>query len=644
MTVIDDIKGRLDILDVVSRYTNLQRSGRSYKANCPFHTERTPSFHVFPERQSWRCFGACATGGDLFSFVMRVENMEFGEALKVLAQQAGVALPEKRERKDENDTIYTLNEACREFFCGLLSSRERGATARAYLRERGLEQGTIERFQLGLSPPDGESLRRHLASKGYSQEQMALAGVVTQSGDGSYRDLFRRRLMFPIRDADGRLAGFGGRSLEDSGPKYLNSPKSPVFDKGRILYAMHLARDAVREKGIVIVEGYMDAIAAHQGGFTNVVASMGTSLTQQQASLVRGLVRRPGSSEPGDVILALDPDDAGSKATSGGLESESSLNALQTVFKGRVGRTNFYERPDSPSFKVALLPDGKDPDEIILESPDEWSRLVANAVPFMDYLFAVHSSREDLSTPQGKSRVADKFKLFIAATSDPFEQDHYFQRLAALLGVSDATLRASLGRPGQGRAFNRDRSTGSGRTTRSQPSRADGQEEDATATPFARMDHDPLEEYCMALILRDPEILHSGRPSEFSNGEGEFDDSGGEAMEAYALRLEYFQRVENREVFTNWIKCSTLDTLSDSLDEELKEHLEHLLAKFLPPADRKQREMAFKDCVRRLEERYLRDLKREEGLRLAEATVEEVEEQGQEILQLNERLKQVFGR
>ena len=644
MTVIDDIKGRLDILDVVSRYTNLQRSGRSYKANCPFHTERTPSFHVFPERQSWRCFGACATGGDLFSFVMRVENLEFGEALKVLAQQAGVALPEKRERKDENDTAYALNEACREFFCGLLLSGERGARARAYLRERGLEQETIEKFQLGLSPPDGESLRRHLASKGYSQEQMALAGVVTQSGDGSYRDLFRRRLMFPIRDAEGRLAGFGGRSLEDSGPKYLNSPKSPVFDKGRILYAMHLAKDAVREKGIVIVEGYMDAISAHQGGFANVVASMGTALTQQQASLVRGLVRRPGSSEPGDVILALDPDDAGSKATSGGLESESSLNALQTVFKGRVGRTNFYERPDSPSFKVALLPNGKDPDEIIRESPDEWFRLVENAVPFMDYLFAVHSSREDLSTPQGKSRVADKFKLFIAATSDPFEQDHYFQRLAALLGVSDATLRASLGRPGQGGASNRDRSTGSGRTARSQPGRADGQEQDATATPFARMDHDPLEEYCMALILRDREILYPGGHEWNGNGGTDSAELSGEVGGAYKLRLEYFQRVENREVFTNWIRCSTLDTLSDSLDEELKEHLEHLLAKFLPPADRKQREAAFKDCVRRLEERYLRDLKREEGLRLAEATVEEVEEQGQEILQINERLKQVFGR
>ena len=644
MTEVDEIKGRLDILDLVSRYANLQRSGRSYKANCPFHTEKTPSFFVYPERQSWRCFGACATGGDIFSFLMRIENLEFSEALKVLAQQAGVTLVERRGQKNENDILYTINEASREFFCGLLTSDGRGSNARAYLRERGLEQDTIEKFQLGLSLPGGESLKRHLASKGYDQEQMALAGVVTQGSDGSYRDMFRHRLMFPIRDAESRLAGFGGRTLDDSKPKYLNSPKSSVFDKGHILYALHLAKDAAREGGVVIVEGYMDAIVAHQGGFSNAVASMGTALTQQQASLVRGLVRRPGSSDPGDVILALDPDDAGNKATSGGLESESSLNALQTVFKGRVGRTNFYERPDSPSFKVALLPPGKDPDEIILESPDEWSRLVASAVPFMDYLFAVHSSREDLSTPQGKSRVADKFKLFIAATSDPFEQDHYFQRLATLLGVSDATLRASLGRPGPGVPSSRGRSTGPNRSQRSQPGRVDRQEQNATATPFARMDHDPLEEYCMAFILRDPGITHPGKPGENDNGETEFAHFSGENGDAHILRREHFQRVENREVFTNWIKCSTLDALRDSLDEGLKEHLEHLLAKFLPPTDRKQREVAFKDCVRRLEERYLRDLKREEGMRLSEATVEEIEEQGQEILQLNERLKQIFGR
>ena len=643
MTIVNEIKGRLDILEVVSRYANLQHSGRSYKANCPFHAEKTPSFFVFPERQSWRCFGACATGGDVFSFLMRVENLEFSEALKVLAQQAGVTLVEKRGQKNENDVLYGINEASREFFCGLLKSDERGSDARAYLHKRGLDQGTIEKFQLGLSPSDGESLKRHLASKGYTQEQMALAGVVTQVRDGSYRDMFRRRLMVPIQDAESRLAGFGGRALDDSNPKYLNSPKSPVFDKGHILYALHLAKDAVRESGVVIVEGYMDAIVAHQGGFSNVVASMGTALTQQQASLVRGLVRRPGSSAPGDVILALDPDEAGSKATSGGLESESSLNALQTVFKGRVGRTNFYERPDSPSFRVALLPHGKDPDEIILESPEEWSRLVASAVPFMDYLFAVYSSREDLGTPQGKSRVADKFKLFIAATPDPFEQDHYFQRLATLLGVSDATLRASLGRPGPGTAPSRDRSTGPDRARRGQPGRVDRQEQDATATPFARMDHDPLEEYCIALILRDPGIMYPHGLGENGNGETEFADSGGENGDAHSPRPEHFHRVENREVFTKWKQCSTLDGLRDSLDEGLKEHLEHLLAKFLPPADRKQREVAFKDCVRRLEERYLRDLKREEEMRLSEATVEEVEEQEQEILQLNERLKQIFG-
>ena len=230
MTVVDEIKSRLDILDVVSQYTQLQRSGRSYKALCPFHTEKTPSFFVFPERQSWRCFGACATGGDIFGFLMRVENLDFGEALKRLAQKGGVNLAEKGSRKAETDVLYRINECTRDFFCRMLSSAGGGARARAYLQKRGLTDETIEKFQIGLSTGDGESIKGYLTSQGYTEEQMALAGVVTQRQEGGYRDLFRRRLMFPIRDTQGRLAGFGGRVQDDSQPKYLNSPRSPIFD------------------------------------------------------------------------------------------------------------------------------------------------------------------------------------------------------------------------------------------------------------------------------------------------------------------------------------------------------------------------------------------------------------------------------
>ena len=636
MAAVDEIKTRLDILDVVSQYVQLQRSGRSYKATCPFHTEKTPSFFVFPERQSWRCFGACATGGDVFSFVMRIENLDFGGALKTLARQAGVELPEKRRGRDGEDPLYRINEAARELFCGLLASGEKGASARDYIQSRGLKWETVEKFQLGLSPGDGESLRGFLASKGYTDEQLALAGLVSKGRGDGYRDLFRSRLMYPIRDAEGRLAGFGGRTLDGSQPKYLNSPRSPVFDKSNILYALHLAKDSISEEGIVVVEGYMDAIVAHQGGFSNVVASMGTALTRQQVSMVRGLFRRPGSPSPGQVVLALDPDAAGQEATFRSLES--SWNVFQTRPVGRAAGVTIYERREEPTLKVAPLTGGRDPAEIILESPEEWASLTKNAVPLMDYLFSALSSRMDLSTPQGKSRLAELLFPLVAATPDSFQQDHYFQQLAALLGVNESTLRASLAQPkGRGSQY-RDRTA----SPRGQRGQGGAQREEASATPFARLDHDPLEEYCLSLVLQDPQPPHPHQGTAGGDNEHGLDPVASYGNAIGGLRLEYFQRVENREVFTNWMKCSTLDTLRETLDEELRGHLEHLLSKGLPPSDLSQRQADLRYCISRLEQRYLRELNSEEGVRLSQVAPEERESQEQKLIQLGERLNHIF--
>ena len=642
MAAVDEIKSRLDILDVVSKYTNLQRSGRSYKAVCPFHTEKTPSFFVFPERQSWRCFGACATGGDIFSFIIRIENLDFSEALKRLAQQAGVDLRENKERKSEQDILYRINETAREYFSRILTSGKSGSQAMAYVQKRGITQDTVDKFQLGLSPNDGESLKHHLTSKGYTQEQMALAGVVTQGQRGDYRDLFRGRLMFPIKDAQGRLAGFGGRSLDNSNPKYLNSPRSPIFDKGRILYALHLAKESVREKGAVIVEGYTDAIVAHQASFSNVVASMGTALTQQQVSVILGLVGRAGTPDSKDVVLALDPDAAGQEATLRSLES--SWNVFQSRLVSRTQTTSLYERQEVPTLKVAALPQGKDPDEIILESPEEWASLVSNAVPLIDYLFVALSSRFDLNAPSGKSKLAELLFPLITATPDPFHQDHYFQRLATLLGVSEATLQSSLGRPMPGSASYRGRADSNQRkrTGRTSPDRERTGE--AAATPFAMLDHDPLEEYCLALLFQEPSSMQAQHDGPIGSKPGGGPEPGdyNEDGPPFGLRMEYFQRAENREVFTNWIKCSTLDMLKDVLDEELKSHLDYLSMKTLPPTDRRQWEEAIRLCVRRLEERYLRELNREEGLRLDQAIGDEIGEQEQRVLEVNERLRNVF--
>ena len=643
MPIVDDIKSRLDILDVVSHYVQLQHSGRSSKAVCPFHTEKTPSFFVFPERQSWRCFGACATGGDMFSFLMRIENLDFSEALKRLAPQAGLNLAETRVRKGEHDTLYQINEVAREFFSDLLTSGEAGSFARSYLQKRGLKQETIEKFQLGLSPADGKSLKDRLASKGYSREESALAGLITQSQGGEYRDLFRGRLMFPIHDTEARLAGFGGRSLDDSGPKYLNSPRTPVFDKSRVLYPLHLSREAIPNEGAVIVEGYMDAIMAHQHGFTGVVASLGTALTQQQVSLVSGLVRRQGSRESRSVVLALDPDVAGQEATLRSLES--SWNVFQSRFEGRASGPGIYGGPEAPSLKVAPLPEGRDPDEIIRENPEEWASLVDNAVPLIDYLFGALSSRMDLASPNGKSRMAELIFPLIAATHDPFQQDHYFQRLASLLEVSEATLRASLGRPRPRRSPYGERPARSrqGQGSRSVPPAS--QQQAASTTPFTHLDHDPLEEYCLALLLQNPGLtnstarLHAGEDSPNRSEQGGLDAQEGEAHD---LRLEYFRRVENREIFTNWMRCSALDSLKDAVDEELKGHLDYLSARELPPANPKQREEGLRYCTRRLEERYLRELNIEEDLRLSQASPEERDAQEQKIVDVAERLRRVF--
>lgn len=610
MTVVDDVKSRLDILEVVSGYVPLNRSGRSYKAPCPFHQERTPSFFVFPDRQTWRCFGACATGGDVFSFVMRAENLEFAEVLNRLAQQAGVVLP-TRQRRGEQQVAFELNEKAREYFQEILASR-RGAAARAYLKQRGLTQQTVDSFELGLSPSDGESLRNYLSQHGFTLEQSAMAGAVRGGGSGYYHDLFRGRLMIPIRNGQGELGGFGGRALEDATPKYLNSPRTPVFDKGRILYALHLAKESARQQGVVVVEGYMDAIMAHQHGFTNVVASMGTALTGDQVAEIRRLT--------GQVVMALDPDAAGQQATLRSLAT--SWEVFQKLAADRDNKVRgkepiIFQRQENLTLRVAVLPEGLDPDEVIRRSPEEWSKLIEGAVPLFEYLLPALSSQVDLSTPQGKARLVETMFPFVAAVPEPIQQDHYFQALAAHVGVGGETLRASVAR------F----ATQSGRGRQGDPRRNPGpppSEASAASSAFARLDRDPVEEYCLALVLQHPELLINGED----------------------IRPEYFRRMENREIFNQLtmlapaqLNESVTSLLRQAAGQELTEHLESLLNKELPPLEHHRRAAALQNTAHRLEERYLRELKAEEGMKFSEETADLLEEPHQEILDLNQRIK-----
>ncbi len=593
MAVTDDIKARLDILDVVAAHVALQRSGRSYKGLCPFHSEKTPSFYVFPDRQSWRCFGACATGGDLFSFIMQAEHLEFADALRRLAHRAGVELPSRQER-GQRSQANEINEEASAYFRRLLGSVQ-GKDARAYLERRGVSPTAISAFELGLSPEDGHSLGDYLSAKGFQPEQAATAGLTNRVDNGAYRDLFRGRLMFPIRNKDGSLGGFGARALDDSIPKYLNSPQSPSFNKGHTLYGLNLASDAIGSSGTaVVVEGYMDVIAAHEHGFKNVVASMGTALTGEQAGMLRNASTR--------IVLALDPDAAGQEATLRSLESAWGV-FHRSQARGRG--TTVYQRPQMPELKIAPLPPGRDPDLLIRHDPQAWATLVDEASPLMDYLFEALGKRFDASTPEGKRQLSDLLFPLVAAIEEPFLQDHYFQALARLLGVTPESLRASLARSAaQG-----------GR--RQQPRRPERAREDASASPFTRLDRDPLEDHCLALLLQDREL----------------------GPMAASLLPEHFIRPENREMMAYWAEGYD----PELMDGDLRPHWERLCTMPLPPSDRWQRETALQDSVARLEARYLRRLKMEEELRLTEAGPEELESGFEDVLDLNERIKQLLA-
>ncbi len=370
MNPSEEIKQRLDIVDVIGETVSLHKAGRNYKALCPFHTEKTPSFFVFPDRQSWHCFGACSTGGDIFAFVMKKNDLDFSGALRLLAERAGITLRQKTiaVEKKERERLWLANEAAVTFFHHALLNTQTGEPALNYLAMRGIDRETAEDFQLGYSPDSWDALREHLKSRGFGEAELLQAGLLVESEHGLY-DRFRNRVVFPIRDERGRVAGFGSRSLvvathgppegsvqvassEDS-PKYVNTPQTPIFDKGNILYGLDRAKEHIRRSDLaVVVEGYMDVIAAHQHENGNVVASMGTALTERQVNLLRQLTD--------NLVLAFDPDEAGRTASERGTRVAYELGA---------------------NIRVLHLPGGQDPDQIIRSSPQEWRSLVTEAKP-----------------------------------------------------------------------------------------------------------------------------------------------------------------------------------------------------------------------------------------------------------------------
>ena len=398
----------------------LKRAGTVYKGLCPFHAEKTPSFIVTPERETWHCFG-CGKHGDIFTFLRERDGLEFREALQRLAEKAGVELSERSSREDRRKRrLRDALEAAIAWYREVLLQAHQAEKARDYLAERGFTEATLERFGIGYAPNTWEAMAKRLRSKGFTDQELTDAGLASPSTRGGVYDRFRGRIIIPIRDASGRAIGLGGRIMPGAeGPKYLNSPATALFDKSRTLYAIDLAKGAIRrEKLAVIVEGYTDVMAAHQAGFENVVASLGTALTAGQVELANRYAD--------GVALAYDVDLAGEAATQRGLVEE---------LQGVVSKV-----------RVIRIPAGKDPDEYIRTDPDGWRAAVASAEELLPYFMERAATEVDLRQAQGRSAYTRRMLDLLRRIPDRVEQDSYIPQLSRLSGIDERILRDDLSR------------------------------------------------------------------------------------------------------------------------------------------------------------------------------------------------------
>ena len=441
MSVTQEIKSRLDIVDIVSEQVPLRRSGRNFSGFCPFHSNtRTPAFYVFPESQTWHCFGECSEGGDLFNYVMKKEGWDFKEALKNLAQRAGVQLeeldPQAKDRRKAEDKLVDLMNTAADYFHQMLLHAPQAEEARNYVDGRKLTTETVGVFRLGFALNSWDACRTHFNDQGYSDGELLEVGLLTENPErGTRYDRFRNRLMIPLRDVEGRVVGFGARTLEKDGvPKYLNSPQTALFDKGRLLYGLDIAKRNIREaREAVIVEGYMDVMQGWQAGYRNIVAQMGTALTGDQLRLLKRYTKR--------FVIALDPDAAGINATMRSLQvaRENLDHEYDTQFDAR-GLVQHEGRLQA-DIHIVTLPEGYDPDKLIRTNPAQWPELLAQAKPVTAYVIDVATRDLDLNNAKAKSAVAQQVLPLIKDIADPVEREHYRQQLARALRVDERTLR-----------------------------------------------------------------------------------------------------------------------------------------------------------------------------------------------------------
>lgn len=419
---VEEIKKRLDIVEYIGSFITLKKAGRNYKAICPFHSEKTPSFVVSPERQIWHCFGSCGEGGDVIKFLMKWENITFIEALKDLAQKTGVTLNKisfedkvwkKRER------YFNMNMLAAEFFEYLLNKTKLGEKGMSYLMSRGIKPTTIKKFQLGYAPISWDSLRLFLKKKKFNEEEMVENGLLVKGNKGNY-DRFRGRLMFPIKDSRDFVIGFSGRSLDerDKQAKYINSPETPIYHKRETLFGINVAKEAIKkEKNVFIVEGEFDMITPFQNGFSNFVAIKGTALTNEQLLLLKRYADK--------ITLTLDADAAGEESTWRGIEEAERLDL---------------------EVRIAKLTTGKDPDEAIRKDLKTFKKTLEKPIPVYDFLIESAKRKFPEDTPFDKKKIADEVLPFIERITNPIVKSHYVKKIAGLLDVSENSIETTIAR------------------------------------------------------------------------------------------------------------------------------------------------------------------------------------------------------
>ncbi len=481
-SIVDQIKDRVDVVDLISGYLKLHKSGINYKARCPFHNEKTPSFFVSPERQIWHCFG-CSAGGDIFGFVKQIEGIEFADALRILAARAGIELhrqsPEYRQYQTEKTKLYEICDLAARFFEKQLRESNAGKKVLAYLYDRGLTEESIKNFRLGYAPDSWRALGEFL-ERNYSGKDVFDAGLAVKKENGEHYDRFRSRIIFPIFDLNGQVVGFAGRIFGDlakdaEAAKYVNTPQTAIYDKSRILYGLDKAKLDVRRKNrCLVVEGNMDVIMSHQAGATNVVASSGTALTDGHLRIIKRYTD--------NLDLCFDADSAGTLATERGVDL-----ALARGFNvGIVAIEPPVGEPGEPELK--------DPADYVKKYGPKWAEYSQKSRPFLEFYFESAKKTLDIATALGKKLMAQKILPFLASMTNNIEQAYWISEIALALKLKEDILIREMALV--------------------KPKNLEAQDEGPNQTESAAKDFDVLEEGLLALMMKKPDLVLNVQPEE----------------------------------------------------------------------------------------------------------------------------------